>query len=194
MIYIYHLEALSKEKQAQLLLAADACRLDVGIITETDIHKTVEKCIETIVPISMNQFVALEPEDADAFMLMDIDDLALDSFLATMRKYQVHIAHKCMVTEKNRSWTIKKLVGDVTEEHALMTVLMKLQKMLGVAKEFEAERYEPLLWLEFETKMREAEDLLAHVGKVEISIEDAEHTFERFNQSVMALIQSKHAE
>lgn len=191
MIYIYHIEALSKEEQSQLLLAADACRLPVGLIGERDIHKTVEECLDSISALDMQTFTPLETIDTEAFMLMHIDDLALDSFLAAMRKYKVYISHKCMVTEKNRTWTIQKLIGDVTEEHALMSVLMTLQKLVSVAKEFDASGYEPFLWLDFQNKLHEAEDLMAHVGKVEIAVEDANHTFERFNNAVMALIQSK---
>lgn len=154
MLYIYNLECLSASEQDAFMNVADRCGEAVCRITEADLDKTVEECLETLAPIDMKAFCAGMQQEGNPFLLMDIDDLEIDPFLELMRKNKVRIGHKCMVTDKNRHWKVQKLIGDVAEEHAVMTHLVTLQQMLEAAKEFKQEEYNPLLWLTFTQKNR----------------------------------------
>lgn len=191
MLYIYNLECLSVSEQDAFINVADRCGEAVCRITEADLDKTVEECLATLVPLDMTAYRAEPQQEGTPFLLMDIDDLEIDPFLAQMRKHKVRIGHKCMVTEKNRRWKVQKLIGDVAEEHAMMTQLMTLQQMLEAAKDFKQEDYNPLLWMTFEQKKQAAQDLLEHVGKAPISIEVIQATTKDLNQAVMALIVSR---
>lgn len=188
MLYIYKLECLSASEQDAFMNVADRCGEAVCRITEPDLEKTVEECLETLAPIDMKTFCAGTQQEGTPFLLMDIDDLEIDPFLELMRKNKVRIGHKCMVTDKNRHWKVQKLIGDVAEEHAVMTHLVTLQQMLEAAKEFKQEEYNPLLWLTFTQKKQAAQDLLEHVGKAPISVEVIQATTKDLNQAVMAMI------
>lgn len=191
MLYIYNLECLSASDQDAFLTVVDRVGEAVCRIGEEDMEKTVAECLETLTPMEIRGFEPLTQQEGEPFLLMDIDDLEVDPFLAQLRQHKVRIGHKCMVTEKNRSWKLHKLIGDVAEEHAMMTKLMTLQQMVEVAKDFKEEDYNPLLWLTFTQKRRAAEDLLAHVGKAPISVDAIEATTKDLNQAVMALIVSR---
>ncbi|MEE0510498.1 MAG: DUF3783 domain-containing protein [Peptococcaceae bacterium] len=173
------------------MTVADRCGEAVCRITERDLEKTVAECLETLVPIDMKAFQVEKQQEGTPFLLMDIDDLEIDPFLEQLRKHKVRIGHKCMVTEKNRQWKVQKLIGDVAEEHAMMTQLVTLQQMLEAAKDFKQEDYNPLLWMTFTQKKQAAQDLLDHVGKAPISIEAIQTMTKDLNQAVMALIVSR---
>lgn len=188
MLYIYHMECLTASAQDAFMTVADQAGEAVCLLTEKDLDKTVAECLETLTPIAVEDFKALAQQAGEPFLLMAVDDLEIDPLLALLRKHKVRIGHKCMVTEKNRHWKISKLIGDVAEEHAMMSALMTLQQMLEAANGFKEEEYNPLLWLGFAQKKAMAEDLLAHIGKAPVSIEAIEATTKDLNQAVMAMI------
>lgn len=134
-------------------------------------------------------FEPLAQQEGEPFLLMDIDDLEVDPFLAQLRQNKVRIGHKCMVTEKNRSWKVQKLIGDVAEEHEMMTQLVSCSS--AGAGAFRGKGLRPVLWLTFTSKKQAAEDLLAHVGKAPISVETIQATMKDLNNAVMALIVSR---
>lgn len=191
MLYIYNLECLSTSDQDTFLSVVDRIGEAVCRIDERDLDKTVAECLATLKPMEIRGFEPQPQQEGEPFLLMDIDDLEIDPFLAQLRQHKVRIGHKCMVTEKNRSWKLQKLIGDVAEEHAMMTQLVTLQQMLQMAADFKEEDYNPLLWLTFTQKKQAAEDLLAHVGKAPITPEAIQATAKDLNQAVMALIVSR---
>lgn len=188
MLYIYNLEALPASAQEAFMTVVDRAGEGVCRITEKDLEMTVQECLEALTPLAIEDFEAQLQQEGEPFLLMALDELEVDPFLALLRQHKVRIGHKCMVTEKNRSWKISRLIGDVAEEHAVMSALMTLQQMLEAANAFKEEEYNPLLWLTFMQKKAMAEDLLAHVGKAPISKEAIEATTKDLNQSVMAMI------
>lgn len=192
MIYIYQIESLSPEVQVKFLEACDQCREQVGLLTPMDLRKTIDECLSQIKPLDMAQYKPNEvPIDGSPFMLMNVDDLALDTFLAALKRKKVYIAHKCMVTEKNKNWTLNKLIGDVEEEHAMVTKLMQLQQLVRATDSFPEEEYPPLIWLAFLEKKNMVEDLLKHVGKMPISLDMIDQTFEQFNDGVKMLMDTR---
>ena len=184
MLYIYKLNALSAAEQEAFLTAVDRCGETICLIEDNDLSRTVTEVLETLTPMEMRDFKPFAQESGDPFLLMYVDDLALDPILAAMRGHKINIDHKCMVTDKNREWTIQKLIGDVGEEHALMTALMKLKKMVEEAADIKEEDVNPLLWMAYSQKKLQAEDLLAHIGKVEIPVEAVEATMAQLEQAI----------
>lgn len=191
MLYIYNLECLSASDQNAFISVVDRVGEGLCRIGERDLEKTVAQCLEELAPMEIRGFEPLAQQEGEPFLLMDIDDLEVDPFLAQLRQNKVRIDHKCMVTEKNRSWKVQKLIGDVAEEHEMMTQLVSLQQMLALAGDFVEKDYDPLLWLTFTSKKQAAEDLLAHVGKAPISVETIQATMKDLNNAVMALIVSR---
>lgn len=191
MLYIYNLECLSASDQNAFISVVDRVGEGLCRIGERDLEKTVAQCLEELAPMEIRGFEPLPQQEGEPFLLMDIDDLEVDPFLAQLRQNKVCIGHKCMVTEKNRSWKVQKLIGDVAEEHEMMTQLVSLQQMLALAGDFVEKDYDPLLWLTFTSKKQAAEDLLAHVGKAPISVETIQATMKDLNNAVMALIVSR---
>lgn len=191
MLYIYNLECLSASDQNAFISVVDRVGEGLCRIGERDLEKTVAQCLEELAPMEIRGFEPLPQQEGEPFLLMDIDDLEVDPFLAQLRQNKVRIDHKCMVTEKNRNWKVQKLIGDVAEEHEMMTQLVSLQQMLALAGDFVEKDYDPLLWLTFTSKKQAAEDLLAHVGKVPISVETIQATMKDLNNAVMALIVSR---
>ena len=191
MLYIYNLECLSASDQNAFISVVDRVGEGLCRIGERNIEKTVAQCLEELAPMEIRGFEPLAQQEGEPFLLMDIDDLEVDPFLAQLRQNKVRIVHKCMVTEKNRSWKVQKLIGDVAEEHEMMTQLVSLQQMLALAGDFVEKDYDPLLWLTFTSKKQAAEDLLAHVGKAPISVETIQATMKDLNNAVMALIVSR---
>lgn len=191
MLYIYNLECLSVSDQNAFISVVDRVGEGLCRIGERDLEKTVAQCLEELAPMEIRGFEPLAQQEGEPFLLMDIDDLEVDPFLAQLRQNKVRIGRKCMVTEKNRSWKVQKLIGDVAEEHEMMTQLVSLQQMLALAGDFVEKDYDPLLWLTFTSKKQAAEDLLAHVGKAPISVETIQATMKDLNNAVMALIVSR---
>lgn len=191
MLYIYNLECLSASDQNAFISVVDRVGEGLCRISERDLEKTVAQCLEELAPMEIRGFEPLAQQEGEPFLLMDIDDLEVDPFLAQLRQNKVRIDHKCMVTEKNRNWKVQKLIGDVAEEHEMMTQLVSLQQMLALAGDFVEKDYDPLLWLTFTSKKQAAEDLLAHVGKAPISVETIQATMKDLNNAVMALIVSR---
>lgn len=184
MLYIYKMNALSAVEQDAFFTAVDRCGEAVCLLDDSDLSRTVTEVLDTLEPVDMSGFKPLAKVDGAPFLLMDVDDLALDPILAAMRAHKVRIGHKCMVTDKNRTWTIQKLIGDVAEEHALMTALMKLQKLVENAADLKESDMNPLLWMAFQQKKLQAEDLLAHIGKVEIPVEAVDAVTAQFEQAL----------
>lgn len=112
-------------------------------------------------------------------------------FWRSCAKTRCESATNAWSLKKNRSWKVQKLIGDVAEEHEMMTQLVSLQQMLALAGDFVEKDYDPLLWLTFTSKKQAAEDLLAHVGKAPISVETIQATMKDLNNAVMALIVSR---
>ncbi|MDO4281492.1 MAG: DUF3783 domain-containing protein [Peptococcaceae bacterium] len=191
MLYIYQLETLSPADQTAFIEAADRCGEAVSELTNKDLHKTVAECLKAPVAIEMRDFQPRPQMEGEPFLLMDVDDLAIDTFLAAMRERKVRIGHKCMITAKNKGWHLSKLIGDVQEEHALMSALIKLQRSLDVAKGFNEADYAPLMWQAFDAQRKQAADLLAHVGKVEIAKETVESVTNQLNVAVMSMLQMR---
>lgn len=191
MLYIYNLECLSASDQNAFISVVDRVGEGLCRIGERDLEKTVAQCLEELAPMEIRGFEPLAQQEGEPFLLMDIDDLEVDPFLAQLRQNKVRIDQKCMVTEKNRNWKVQKLIGDVAEEHEMMTQLVSLQQMLALAGDFVEKDYDPLLWLTFTSKKQAAEDLLAHVGKAPISVETIQATMKDLNNAVMALIVSR---
>lgn len=191
MLYIYNLECLSASDQNAFISVVDRVGEGLCRIGERDLEKTVAQCLEELAPMEIRGFEPLAQQEGEPFLLMDIDDLEVDPFLAQLRQNKVRIDQKCMVTEKNRNWKAQKLIGDVAEEHEMMTQLVSLQQMLALAGDFVEKDYDPLLWLTFTSKKQAAEDLLAHVGKAPISVETIQATMKDLNNAVMALIVSR---
>ena len=100
MLYIYNLECLSASDQNAFISVVDRVGEGLCRIGERDLEKTVAQCLEELAPMEIRGFEPLTQQEGEPFLLMDIDDLEVDPFLAQLRQNKVRIGHKCMVTEK----------------------------------------------------------------------------------------------
>ena len=81
MLYIYKLNALSAAEQEAFLTAVDRCGETICLIEDNDLSRTVTEVLETLTPMEMRDFKPFAQEAGDPFLLMDVDDLALDPCL-----------------------------------------------------------------------------------------------------------------
>ena len=193
MLYIYKLNTLAKEMQQAFVDAADRAGQSICLLGDDDIEKTLTTCLGAIAPMDMSGCSPSEGEEGAPFLIMDVDDLAIDPLLATLRAHKVRIDHKCMVTDKNKDWTLKKLIGDVEEEHALMGAIMRLAKTVEKAETLSKDDYPILAWMAFERELDMARDMFSHVGKVEIPVEVVMQVQERLTAALETLRKGAHA-
>ena len=57
-----------------------------------------------------------------------LSETQLDQFLAKMRAADAVIDHKATVTETNKQWSFKELIGEIEEEHEVMQAWLALKK------------------------------------------------------------------
>lgn len=193
MFYIYGLGGLLPEAQKALLYTVDACGDSICKIDEDDLEKTVEECLNSKEAIVLSSFKPEANKEESPFLLMDIDDLEIDLFLSEMRKNKVRIPHKCMVTKKNKAWKLKKLISDVQEEHQIMTRIIKLQQLITSTDSLKEEEYDAIFWLSFVEMRNRAQDLIKHVGKVEIAVDVVQAVITQLQEALSMLEANKKA-
>ena len=91
-------------------------------------------------------------EDAEAFtgsgytaefMLMSgLSETQLDQFLAKMRAADAVIDHKATVTETNKQWSFRELIGEIEEEHEVMQAWLALKNAEALQEaDYSAEKW-----------------------------------------------------
>lgn len=107
------LRAVTSMIGARLLTAGeDMLTKPVGSIVYPDLFPVAEPdCAEHSIPTHNEEFM----------LLCGFDTKMLDKLLNFMKKKRIGISLKAMLTETNKSWTLSRLITEITAERNMMT-------------------------------------------------------------------------
>ena len=111
------------------------------------------------------------------FMLMSgLSETQLDQFLAKMRAADAVIDHKATVTETNKQWSFKELMGEIEEEHEVMQAWLALKNAVKEAEALQEADYSAEKWAAFAKVLADAK-----------KVSEVEATAEEYNNATKAL-------
>lgn len=111
------------------------------------------------------------------FMLMSgLSETQLDQFLAKMRAADAVIDHKATVTETNKKWSFKELIGEIEEEHEVMQAWLALKNAVKEAEALQEADYSAEKWAAFAKVLAAAKE-----------VSEVEATAEEYNNATKAL-------
>lgn len=111
------------------------------------------------------------------FMLMSgLSETQLDQFLAKMRAVDAVIDHKATVTETNKQWSFKELIGEIEEEHEVMQAWLALKNAVKEAEALQEADYSAEKWAAFAKVLADAK-----------KVSEVEATAEEYNNATKAL-------
>lgn len=118
------------------------------------------------------------------FMLMSgLSETQLDQFLARMRAADAVIDHKATVTETNKQWSFKKLIGEIEEEHEVMQAWLALKNAVKEAEALQEADYSAEKWAAFAEVLADAKE----VSKVEATAEEYNNATKALQDAYKAL-------
>ena len=93
------------------------------------------------------------------FMLMSgLSETQPDQFLAKMRAADAVIDHKATVTETNKQWSFKELIGEIEEEHEVMQAWLALKNAVKEAEALQEADYSAEKWAAFVKVLADAKE------------------------------------
>ncbi|WP_418703765.1 DUF3783 domain-containing protein [Anaerotignum faecicola] len=111
------------------------------------------------------------------FMLMSgLSETQLDQFLAKMRAADAVIDHKATVTETNKQWSFKELIGEIEKEHEVMQAWLALKNAVKEAETLQEADYSAEKWAAFAKVLAAAKE-----------VSEVEATAEEYNNATKAL-------
>lgn len=111
------------------------------------------------------------------FMLMSgLSETQLDQFLAKMRAADAVIDHKATVTETNKQWRFKELIGEIEKEHEVMQAWLALKNAVKEAEALQEADYSAEKWAAFAKVLAAAKE-----------VSEVEATAEEYNNATKAL-------
>lgn len=118
------------------------------------------------------------------FMLMSgLSETQLDQFLAKMRAADAVIDHKATVTETNKQWSFKELIGEIEEEHEVMQAWLALKNAVKEAEALQEADYSAEKWAAFAKVLADAKE----VSKVEATTEEYNNATKALQDAYKAL-------
>lgn len=118
------------------------------------------------------------------FMLMSgLSETQLDQFLAKMRAADAVIDHKATVTETNKQWSFKELIGEIEEEHEVMQAWLALKNAVKEAEALQEADYSAEKWAAFAKVLADAKE----VSKVEATAEEYNNATKALQDAYKAL-------
>ena len=118
------------------------------------------------------------------FMLMSgLSETQLDQFLAKMRAADAVIDHKATVTETNKQWSFKELIGEIEEEHEVMQAWLALKNAVKEAEALQEADYSAEKWAAFAKVLADAKE----VAKVEATAEEYNNATKALRDAYKAL-------
>ncbi|QHI71667.1 DUF3783 domain-containing protein [Aminipila terrae] len=77
------------------------------------------------------------------FIIMNaLSESKLDAFLHAMMSQNLRIEHKAAVTDTNKNWTFRQLVGDIGEENEVFVALLELGKLAKEGEKLDIKLYD----------------------------------------------------
>ena len=111
------------------------------------------------------------------FMLMSgLSETQLDQFLAKMRAADAVIDHKATVTETNKQWSFRELIGEIEEEHEVMQAWLALKNAVKEAEALQEADYSAEKWAAFAKVLADAK-----------KVSEVAATAEEYNNATKAL-------
>ena len=112
---LYHLEETSETGAG---LRAILREMKIPALTVDETHLTQR--VGTLVSSNASARSAAPPSapEAEFLLLSALGDRQLDRLLTAMRRSGVSVAHKAVLTERNRDWTLLALMEEIAREHA----------------------------------------------------------------------------
>lgn len=118
------------------------------------------------------------------FMLMSsLSETQMDQFLAKMRAADAVIDHKAVVTETNKQWSFKQLIGEIEEEHEVMQAWIALSNAIKEAEKLKEAEYDAEDWAAFAKVLQHAKD----VSQVENTAKDYNDTTKELKDAYRTL-------
>lgn len=118
-----HIRAILSDMgiEAETVDASDLDQL-IGYLAGLDGYDKVEEVSGGSVP------------PGEFMLLCGFGEALLDSFLDRMQAESIRIDHKAIVTECNREYTLRDLIGDIASEHEVFQALLELDKLIAECK------------------------------------------------------------
>lgn len=118
------------------------------------------------------------------FMLMSsLSETQMDQFLAKMRAADAVIDHKAVVTETNKQWSFKQLIGEIEEEHEVMQAWIALSNAIKEAEKLKEAEYDAEDWAAFTKALQYAKN----VSQVENTAKDYNDATEKLKDAYRTL-------
>ena len=117
-VLLYHLDADTETGRA-----LRAVLLGQKLFTLTVREEQTGETVGRLVSTNAAAHDAPSPEnppEAEFMLLCSLGDRQLDRLLAAMRRAQVSVPYKAVLTEHNRDWTLCQLIAEVVREHEAM--------------------------------------------------------------------------
>lgn len=140
-VWLYNLGA-DTEKGAKLRGVIEGLGLSIGELSAKDLNEKVGYLLGRDGYGAAGEPFAGEAPDTE-FMLMDgLSEASLDRLLAACKEAGVSVGAKGITTDTNVTWTLYKLIGDIADEHELMTTMDTLSKLAKEARAIKADDYD----------------------------------------------------
>lgn len=141
-VLLYNLGS-DTERGAHIRAILDELGITAETITASDLDQQVGY-LAGLSGFAQNDDGNTNPENAPSseFMLMcGFDEALLDAFLDAMQEQAIRIDHKAIVTQYNRYYTLRQLIGDIANEHEVFQALLALDKSVKAAENLDEETY-----------------------------------------------------
>lgn len=86
------------------------------LISDEEIQKTIGELVESVEPATITR----NPDAPSLLLFHGMDQTVMRQLLGALRDNAMHFDLKAVVTETNRTWPLAALLGELSEEHALM--------------------------------------------------------------------------
>lgn len=123
---LYHLGGETEAGKALRAILREQQILTLSV-DETQLGESVGRLVST----NAAPTGKAAPEDAprlEFLLLSALGDKQLDRLLAAMRRANVFVPYKAVVTDANRDWTLCQLMTEVAREHEAMKSSHRVQK------------------------------------------------------------------
>ncbi|WP_053956403.1 DUF3783 domain-containing protein [Inediibacterium massiliense] len=137
--------------------------IEVKTIEKSHINETIGYLAELDKYETANNPYNGDDYDTEFIIMSALSESKLDAFLYAMMEQNLRINHKAAVTDTNKDWTFKQLIGDIADEHEVFMALLELDKLVKKAQEFNKDGYDSEKWELFQEKLKGALDVLTSV-------------------------------
>ncbi len=118
-VLLYRLGAETERGRA-LHAVLDARKILTLDVDERHLQEPVGRLVSTNAAPPEHAAVPERPPETEFMLLCAFGEHQLDRLLDDLRRADIRVACKAVLTEHNRNWTLCKLIEEVEEEHAAL--------------------------------------------------------------------------